>query len=219
MAATSRLMHRSEFRLQPLAAVAEQADSHGLAVDVWRLRADAWRQVLAQYAGVLPGELTLTADIYGKPRLAAPASLGFNLSHCGDVVLLALGHGIELGVDIEALRPRPRALQLAQRYFTAAEAAALAALPEDVRLQAFYRLWTAKEAVLKALGRGLAFGLHRVGFRLETGGTAVLPEDFAHAAAPASAWSLHALAPAPGYLGALAWRGGPRTIRRFALSH
>ena len=217
MSVTSQSMHRSEFDPQPFAAVAEHADSQGLAVDVWHLRADGWRTVLARYAGVPPGALTLTVDTYGKPRLAAPSSLGFNLSHCGDVVLLALGRGVELGVDVEALRPRPRALQLAQRYFTADEAAALAALPEVLRQQAFYRLWTAKEAVLKALGRGLAFGLNRVGFRLEAGGTAVLPQDFAHAAAPASAWTLHSLTPAPGFLGALAWRGPPRPVRRFAL--
>ncbi len=211
-------MQRSEFEPLDSAAVAGLADSHGSAVDVWRLPADAWRRVLAQYAGVPLSGLALAADAYGKPRLAVPSSLGFNLSHCGDIVLLAIGRGIELGVDVEALRPRPRALQLAQRYFTADEAAALAVLTEDERQQAFYRLWTAKEAVLKALGRGLAFGLNRVGFRLETGGTVVLPQQFTHAAAPASAWMLHALAPAPGYLGALAWRGGPRAIRRFALS-
>ncbi len=218
MAAASQSMQKSEFRPLSFDAVAEQADSHGSAVDVWRLRAVDWRPVLALYAGVPLAELRLAVDTHGKPRLAAPSSPRFNLSHCGDVVLLAIGRGVELGVDVEVLRPRPRALQLAQRYFTADEAAALAALPEDVRQQAFYRLWTAKEAVLKALGRGLAFGLNRVGFRLETAGTVVSPQDFAHDAAPASAWMLHALAPAPGYLGALAWRGGPRTIRRFALS-
>jgi 4'-phosphopantetheinyl transferase len=212
-------MQRSEFKPLASAAVAGQAESQGSAVDVWRLPTDAWRAVLAQYAGVPLSGLALIADAYGKPRLAVPPSLGFNLSHCGDVALLAIGHGIELGVDVEALRPRPRALQLAQRYFTPDEAAALAILSEDERQQAFYRLWTAKEAVLKALGRGLAFGLNRVGFRLETGGTAVLPQQFTHAAAPASAWTLHALVPAPGYLGALAWRGSARTIRRFALWH
>ena len=218
MAAASQSMQDSEFRLLSFDAVAEKAESHGSAVDVWRLHAADWRPVLARYAGVPLAELTLAVGPHGKPSLAAPSSPDFNLSHCGDIVLLAIAHGVEIGVDVEVLRPRPRALQLAQRYFSADEAAALAALPEAECQQAFYRLWTAKEAVLKALGRGLAFGLDRVGFRLEAGGTAVLPQDFAHAAAPASAWMLHALAPSPGYLGALAWRGESRPIRRFALS-
>lgn len=211
-------MQAPDFMPVPFAAVAEQADSLGSAVDVWCLHGGAWRPVLARYAGLPAAALTLTADTYGKPHLAAPSSLAFNLSHCGDIVLLAIARGVEPGVDVEALRPRPRALQLAQRYFTADETAALAALPGDDRQQAFYRLWTAKEAVLKALGRGLAFGLERVGFRLTAGGTAVLPQDFQDAAAPASAWQLHALAPAPGHLGALAWRGAPRTLRLFALA-
>ncbi len=218
MAAASQSMQKSEFRPLSFDKVAEQAASHDSAVDVWRLRAADWLPVLALYAGVPLAELTLAVEPHGKPRLAAPSSPDFNLSHCGDVFLLAIGRGVEIGVDVEVLRPRPRALQLAQRYFSANEAAALAALSETECQQAFYRLWTAKEAVLKALGRGLAFGLDRVGFRLEAGGTVVLPQDFAHAAAPASAWMLHALAPAPGYLGALAWRGGPRPIRQFALS-
>lgn len=218
MAAEPQLMQRSDFLPVPFAAVAEQADSHGSAVDVWCLHKGAWRAVLARYAGLPIAALTLTVDTYGKPHLAAPSLLGFNLSHSGDVVLLAIAHGLDLGIDVESLRPRPRALQLAQRYFTDDEAATLAALSVDDRQQAFYRLWTAKEAVLKALGRGVAFGLERVGFRLTAGGTAVLPQDFQDAAAPASAWQLHALAPAPGHFGALAWRGAPRTLRLFALA-
>lgn len=218
MAAKPQLLQAPDFMPVPFATVAELADCHGSAVDVWCLHGGAWRAVLARYAGLPVAALTLTADSYGKPHLAAPSLLGFNLSHCGDIVLLAIARDVEPGVDVEALRPRPRALQLAQRYFTADEMAALAALPVDDRQQAFYRLWTAKEAVLKALGRGLAFGLERVGFRLEAGGTAVLPQDFKDAAAPASAWQLHALAPAPGHLGALAWRGAPRTLRLFALA-
>ena len=210
-------MQHSHFMPVSAAVVAGPVRSQGTAVDVWRLPGDAWRPVLARYAGLAADALTLTTDSYGKPHLAAPIALGFNLSHCGDVVLLAIARGLEPGVDVEALRPRPRVLQLARRYFTADEAAALAALPVDDREPAFYRLWTAKEAVLKALGRGLSFGLDRVGFQLEAGGTAVRPAQFAGAAAPASGWQLHALAPTPGHLGALAWRGAPRMVRLFLL--
>src|SRR3546814_6405959 len=58
------------------------------------------------------------------------------------------------GIDLERQRPRARALEIAERYFSADEAAALAALPAADRSVAFLELWTAKEAVLKALGRG-----------------------------------------------------------------
>lgn len=211
-------MLHSHFLPIAASAVAEHAACQTAAVDVWRLPGNAWRPVLAHYAGLPAAALPLILGAYGKPRLAAPNAPGFNLSHSGEIALLAIARGVDPGIDVEALRPRPRALQLAQRYFTAAEAAALARRSETDRQQAFYRLWTAKEAVLKALGRGLAFGLDRIGFELAANGTAVSPQDFQDAAAPASAWQLHALAPAPGYLGALAWRGAPRTVRLFALA-
>src|SRR3546814_6516543 len=63
------------------------------------------------------------------------------------------------GADLELLRPRPRALALAERFFVRSETGALLALPAEAREAAFVRLWCAKEAVLKAHGRGLAFGL------------------------------------------------------------
>ena len=211
-------MPHSHFLPIATSAIAELASRQAAAVDVWRIRGEDWRPVLARYAGLPADALPLLPDAYGKPRLAAPAAPGFNLSHSGGVVLLAIARGVDPGIDVEALRPRPRALQLAQRYFTAAEAAVLARLPEGDRQQTFYRLWTAKEAVLKALGRGLAFGLDRVGFGLAADGITVLPQDFQDVAAPASAWQLHALAPAPGHLGALAWRGAPRTVRLFVLA-
>ncbi|EQD33870.1 4'-phosphopantetheinyl transferase [mine drainage metagenome] len=50
-------------------------------------------------------------------------------------------------------------MALAQRHFTAAETDILHSLPEAERLQAFYALWTAKEAVLKAAGVGISYGL------------------------------------------------------------
>src|SRR3546814_8376203 len=70
------------------------------------------------------------------------------------------------GADLELLRPRPRALALAERFFVRSETGALLALPAEAREAAFVRLWCAKEAVLKAHGRGLAFGLDRLEFAL-----------------------------------------------------
>src|SRR3546814_19079607 len=68
--------------------------------------------------------------------------------------------------SLELLRPRPRALALAERFFVRSETGALLALPAEAREAAFVRLWCAKEAVLKAHGRGLAFGLDRLEFAL-----------------------------------------------------
>ncbi|MFC5578985.1 4'-phosphopantetheinyl transferase family protein [Lysobacter niabensis] len=161
---------------------------------------------LARALDVAPEALNLVREPRGRPRLEPPqAGFDCSWSHSGDGLLIALGQGVELGVDCERLRPRPRALDVAHRYFTAAEhewLASFAAL--DARDRAFLRLWCAKEAVLKAHGHGLSFGLHKLRF-VESGAALVLAECDPGLGA-AHDWSLHEFEPAPGYVAALAWR-------------
>src|SRR5690606_23887146 len=111
------------------------------------------------------GDLGLWRDAHGRPHLD-PRHGGFdvNWSHSGEQLLVALGEGVQVGADLEFLRPRPRAMVLADRFFTTGEARALRARPDDMREAAFVRLWCAKEAVRKAHGRGIAFGLEKLEF-------------------------------------------------------
>lgn len=120
----------------------------------------AW---LAAALGCGAAGLATQREPHGRPVLGV-AGHDANWSHSGDVLLVALGRGVRVGVDVELPRPRPRALELARRWFHPREAGALAALDGAAREAAFLRLWCAKEAVLKAHGRGLAFGLDRLCF-------------------------------------------------------
>ena len=117
-----------------------------------------------------------------------------------------------LGVDLERWRPRPRALELAARYFAPGETRRLRALPADAREAAFLRLWCAKEALLKAHGRGLAFGLHRLEFSgMDDAADAPLRLVACDPAlGEPGRWQLHEWEPQPGYRAALAWR--PRSL-------
>ena len=165
------------------------------------------RDTLARWLGE-PGPPPLARDPSGRPRLLAPhQDHDTGWSHSGEQLLLALGRGVTLGVDLERLRPRPRALELADRFFAPGEAGRLQALAPERRELAFLRLWCAKEAVLKAHGQGLSFGLHRLEF---------IPDgDDEHAPlrllasdpelGAASDCHLYEWIPAPGYLAALAW--------------
>jgi 4'-phosphopantetheinyl transferase len=163
------------------------------------------RPWLAGALGVPVEALPLRRDPHGRPRLGAPiAGFDANWSHSGEQLLVALGRGVQVGADLELLRPRPRALALAERFFTRAESDALLALPSDARETAFVRLWCAKEAVLKAHGRGIAFGLERLEFAERNGGWTLVACD-AELGKP-SDWTLHAFTPMPGYLASLAWR-------------
>jgi len=165
--------------------------------------AQAW---LAAALGVAPEKLNLGREPRGRPFLGPPhGDYDCSWSHSGDGLLIALGHGVQLGVDCERVRPRPRALDLARRFFTTREFEWLTGFaPGTARDHAFLRLWCAKEAVLKAHGHGLSFGLEKLRFA-EAGGALVLVECDA-GLGNAEDWSLHEFQPAAGYVAALAWR-------------
>jgi 4'-phosphopantetheinyl transferase len=177
--------------------------------------AHAW---LASLPEVPAGALPLHRDAHGRPRFGEGVAADAGWSHSGDGLLVAFARHAVLGVDMERERPRPNALGIARRYFAPGEAdwlesqsAAPVAAPGDggpdapsMRDLAFLRLWCAKEAVLKAHGRGLAFGLHRLAFAERDGALVLAEAD--PALGDAGAWSLYEFSPHPGYRAALAWR-------------
>jgi 4'-phosphopantetheinyl transferase len=122
----------------------------------------ALRVVLGDALGLPPREVPLETGPLGKPRLAGEPSLWFNLAHCEGLGVIALTSAGAVGVDVESpARVRePRALSA--RFFAPAEAAVIARLPEAQAARAFVRCWTAKEAVLKAIGVGLTRPLRDV---------------------------------------------------------
>ena len=163
------------------------------------------RQWLAAELGIVPASaIVLRRDDRGRPRLGAPhAGHDCSWSHSGDSLLVALGAGVRVGADLECIRSRPRAQALAERFFTAPEAHWLSAYTGSDRDRAFLRLWCAKEAVLKAHGHGLSFGLERLRFEELRGGLRLVACD--PPLGVAADWSLHEFEPAPGYLATLAW--------------
>ncbi|GAB2540283.1 4'-phosphopantetheinyl transferase family protein [Rhodanobacter koreensis] len=174
------------------------------------------RQVLAAYLGTEADAVALIDGEHGRPAFAAAhdSPIGFNWSHSGDHALIAIGRHVVPGIDLEHVRPRPRALDIARRYFSADEATALASLPTEDRSVAFLELWTAKEAVLKALGRGLAFGLHRLSIASNDAHLSLQQLE----GEDAQAWQLQRLAVDATLLAALAWRGTARQIRLHRLA-
>jgi 4'-phosphopantetheinyl transferase len=120
----------------------------------------ALRHTLAGYLGVGPDAVSFTYGAFGKPQLhegASPPGLHFNLSRSDDYCLIGVSRS-ELGVDVERLEPRTDLDELAGRYFAPAESETIRRLEGESKIRAFFRCWTCKEAVLKALGSGLAGG-------------------------------------------------------------
>jgi 4'-phosphopantetheinyl transferase len=112
----------------------------------------ALRGLLGQALATAPPDLALAESDNGKPFVPG-APLRFNLSHSHDWALLAIGPAIEIGIDLEAIAPPEPGL--AERFFAPEEAEALARLRAEELAIAFTRVWTRKEAVVKAIGAGL----------------------------------------------------------------
>jgi 4'-phosphopantetheinyl transferase len=125
------------------------------------------RLCLAQYTGANPKDLRFGKTPSGKPYLLAPwDDWQFNLSHTNQYAAVAVMRGSAIGVDIEHPRKR-NFLGIAANYFHPDELAYLNALPATEVAQDFLRLWTLKEAFFKALGGGIATGLHLARFSLD----------------------------------------------------
>jgi 4'-phosphopantetheinyl transferase len=166
------------------------------------------RAVCGAHLGCAPAAVPLRLLPSGKPVIDAPgsAALELSLAHAGDVILLAVSRAGAVGVDVERL-DRPRNFEaIAARYFAPEEQAALAALPPDARAAAFTRAWTRKEAMVKAIGSGIAGGLGA--FAVPVHETEVCGLLRAPAAWAASGpWVLRTLPVPGGYGAALALRG------------
>jgi 4'-phosphopantetheinyl transferase len=136
-------------------------------IQVWRVELPPGRgqtgargalgRILAAALGEV-GSPALTHGPHGKPRLAIrPQRLSFNLSHSGGLALVAVAAGgVEIGIDVELIRPRRDLLRLAARWLPAADATAIAAAPAEEREEVFYAAWTRFEARAKCTGAGLS---------------------------------------------------------------
>ncbi|WP_052341290.1 4'-phosphopantetheinyl transferase family protein [Salinarimonas rosea] len=133
------------------------------------------RTTLSRYGAREARAWRFTADRFGKPHLdadgaAAVPGLSFNLSHSGDLVVLAVAAGCTVGVDVERIRDRGNLPGLAAHVFAPEEAQALARVDPVARAYRFFEHWTLKEAYIKARGMGLSLSLSSFGFDLDTPG-------------------------------------------------
>lgn len=122
----------------------------------WTACRAALRAILARETGTTPHDVPIVYSKFGKPMLAPPFdSLHFNLSHCSDLALVALSDCGPVGVDLESVDRAPDLLECVSSFCHPDEGRGL---PEEngERAMQLLRIWTAKEAVLKALGTGMS---------------------------------------------------------------
>ena len=167
------------------------------------------RMILGRYLAVDPRTLRFTYGPQGKPALADLSSgipLHFNVAHADDLAVYAVTLDRRIGVDVERLRPGFGGERIAERFFSAAEIAALRSVPEDEKERAFFNCWTRKEAYIKATGTSILRALDSFEVSLAPGEPAALlrthgdPEE-------AGRWSFRELDVGAEYVAALAVEG------------
>jgi 4'-phosphopantetheinyl transferase len=179
-----------------------EADRRRFAVGRGLLRA-----ILGRYLRIAPSDVQFSLGQQGKPALAespGQATIRFNLAHSSELALYAMSHN-EVGIDIELIRPIQESEQIAERYYSHRERAALRSLSQEIWNEAFLRHWTRKEAYLKARGCGLS--LEPDQFEVLPGPDGTLMLDVAGDPGEAARWSLVDLTPSNDYVGALAVEG------------
>ena len=173
----------------------------------------ALRAFLCSRIGCSNDELSFGTSRHGKPFAVVrgtPSPFSFNLSHAGDHGLIALAPGGRIGVDVEERVDRRNLDELIDAVMGPDEKAELAALEGVFRVRLFYRIWTCKEALVKALGTGFSTDVSRfqVPFNLRQGDTA---GTFRFPHLPAVAWGLRDVG-SDAFAAALAYElpaGGP----------
>lgn len=108
----------------------------------------ALRTILARYTGADPAGIAFEYNRFGKPELAGGTGLKFNTSHSAGRQLVAVA-GREVGVDVERVRSGFRFEDIVKRFLLPEEAAGVSSA------EMFFRVWTRREAFLKATGQGL----------------------------------------------------------------
>jgi len=165
----------------------------------------ALRELLARHLGADPAEFTFETGSHGKPSLPGDP-VHFNLSRSEDLCLIALCEAAPVGIDVEFRREDPYLIKVARRFFSDSEVEELHNLGPDEQLPAFFRIWSRKEAYIKALGLGLSLPLDSFDVSLEPGDGARLLAT-RHEPAALGRWNLRELEVDPRYASALCTQG------------
>lgn len=158
-----RSLAQSHSDMESFAAVltsAERLEAAGFRTIADRHRFMLGRALLREMVGAAtgrsPASLRIWRDANGKPAIDGVDDLAFNVSHSGDIVMVALAPVRELGVDVECHRGDIDVTALGSFVFTQRERESITAAAAEARIGLFFRQWVLKEALVKGLGTGLS---------------------------------------------------------------
>ncbi|KKM64557.1 hypothetical protein LCGC14_1500200 [marine sediment metagenome] len=185
----------------------ERANRYKFAKDrtVYILARGILRILSGRYLNQIPESIKFKYNKYGKPDYDFRTQIKFNVSHSGNLIVMAFAKTSDIGIDVEKMRNDFDVMKIAQNFFSPDEIHTLEALPEKERIHGFYTCWTRKESFIKAKGSGLSFPLTSFSVSLDINKAQLLRT--AWDAAEKEKWHLFTFAPTIGYVGAISVRG------------
>ena len=175
------------------------------------------RQLLAGYLQQKPARIQFTTNQAGKPFLVG-RPFQFNLSHTGNLACFAITLKDPIGVDIQEVYPISSRDTLIKKYFSEKEQKYLDSLSPASRQEGFFLIWTAKEAYLKAMGKGFTTSPRGISLLPNSDKGLNLTWPGMPAAGEFPTWFIKNLTLPEGYQGALAVCGPPKTIHELPLT-
>jgi 4'-phosphopantetheinyl transferase len=173
------------------------------------------REVIAAYSGGPAADLEFESNASGKPRLKTSvdgAPLSFNFSHGADLMACAVTRLGEVGVDVETISQDRGMVEVADHYFSSIELAGLEALGAVDQQSQFFRIWTLKEAYIKARGEGHSQALDSFSFYCLQPNTIRLVAR----GEEVDGWSFWSLQPVAGQMIAVAVQSAGANLRVFS---
>ena len=129
----------------------------------------ALKQILSNYINIPTNDISFSYNEFGKPYLSKKINsldIQFNISHSNNFIIFAFTLNHTIGVDIEKIHPKKDISGIAKLVFSIAEYNQWLQCPPENKLNLFYQLWTYKEAIIKAIGKG--FSYNTKSFTIET---------------------------------------------------
>jgi 4'-phosphopantetheinyl transferase len=166
----------------------------------------ALRHILSHYTEERPHALRLAYRARGKPFLPEHRDLRFNLSHADHLLLVGVSQGRELGVDVERIQPDPVVQEISPLVLSLPERDMMPRRSGPARRDWFARLWTRKEAYIKADGRGMGLKLELIDV-MTTPDQVRLRREHTDQWLPNPRWALRSLSVETGYAAAVAVEG------------
>lgn len=166
------------------------------------------RMALSHYVDLPLDHWRFTSNEFGRPEIVGTTDtlpLRFNLSHTRGLVVCVVTHDMDCGIDAEHIRPLPSYLAIARRMFTEREYDYMTGVAQDQQYETFFKIWTLKEAYIKARGMGLSLDMATFEFSIVSDNTIELSASD-HLPHAQDLWQFQVMHPTPEHIVALAVR-------------